>query len=385
MKFGWDILKKAAHAGKHPGIGGNVSLPRLALQGLPWLLSPAGRARPPLTLYWNVNSVCNLHCRMCDVGTFNEDSNFYKNLRIDRKLHEISVERFASVVAEVAKWQPAMAINGTEPLMYKPLGELVGIARRAGMDIAVTTGGYNLPERAAELAEAGLTRLNVSIDGAPALHDRIRGRKDVFARATGGIVAFKEAARKRGYEPEVLVCCTVMNMNYARLEDMYDAIAALPVDRINFTNMNFVTEQMAQAHNLRWGRKYPATVNCLSDEVQPREVDVAVLHEQMRRVQAKGGERVAFMPFFDLPALERYFHRPTEFMGSLPCMSTWFIAQIMADGEVIPYTRCYHVPLGNVNEQPFLDIWNGEKARAWRRELRREGRFPACTRCDMVY
>jgi hypothetical protein len=57
----------------------------------------------------------------------------------------------------------------------------------------------------------------------------------------------------------------------------------------------------------------------------------------------------------------------------------------MADGEVIPYTRCYHVPLGNINEQPFLELWNGEKARAWRGDLRRHGRFPACTRCDMVY
>jgi hypothetical protein len=43
------------------------------------------------------------------------------------------------------------------------------------------------------------------------------------------------------------------------------------------------------------------------------------------------------------------------------------------------------VPLGNINEQPFLEAWNSDKARAWRGDLRRHGRFPACTRCDMVY
>ena len=101
MKIGLDVLKKAMHAEKHPGISGNTSLPRLAWQGLPYLTSPAGRARPPVTIYWNVNSVCNLHCKMCDVGTFNEDSNFYKNLRIDRKLHEITLEKFSSVIDEV--------------------------------------------------------------------------------------------------------------------------------------------------------------------------------------------------------------------------------------------------------------------------------------------
>jgi radical SAM protein with 4Fe4S-binding SPASM domain len=74
-----------------------------------------------------------------------------------------------------------------------------------------------------------------------------------------------------------------------------------------------------------------------------------------------------------------------DFMGNIPCMSTWYIAQIMADGAVIPYTRCYYIPLGNINEDPFMTIWNGEKARAWRKDLRKHGRFPACTRCDMVY
>jgi Fe-coproporphyrin III synthase len=385
VKISLDVLKKALQARKHPGISGDISLVAMARQGLPYLTSLRGEAKPPITIYWNVNSVCNLHCKMCDVGTFNEESNFYKNLRIDRKLHEITVEKFCSVVDEVAPYKPVMAINGTEPIMYKPLGKVIAYARQAGLDVAVTTGGYNLPERAEELAEAGLTRLNVSIDGAPALHNQIRGRSNVFEKVTSGIKKFKEAAHQRGYDPQVLALCTIMNMNYRYLVEFYDAISQYPVDRINFTNMNFVTAEMAQAHNFKWGKKYVATVNCLSEEVQPGMVDVDVLFDQMSAVQAKGGSKVSFMPFFDKDQLSRYFHRPMEFMGDIPCMSSWYIAQIMADGEVIPYTRCYHVPFGNINEQPFLEVWNSEKANAWRRDLRQQGRFPACTRCDMVY
>ncbi|MCC7487981.1 MAG: radical SAM protein [Burkholderiales bacterium] len=385
MKIGLDVLRKALHAARHPGVGNGALLPVLAWKGLPWLISPGGWAHPPITIYWNVNSVCNLHCKMCDVGTFNEDSNFYRNLRIDRKLHEIALERFKGVIDEVRESRPMIAINGTEPLMYKPLAPAVAYARDAGLHVAVTTGGYDLPQRVEELAAARLSRLNVSIDGAPALHNRIRGRKDVFERVSAGIVRFKEAVRRLGHEAEVLVCCTVMSLNYDRLEEFYDAVAPLPVDRINFTNMNFVSAEMARAHNLKWGKKYAATVNCLSEEVAPHLVDTAVLAEQFRRVKAKGGGRVALMPDFSKEELDRYYHRPMEFMGKVPCMSTWYIAQIMADGEVIPYTRCYHVPLGNINRQTFAEIWNGEQARAWRRDLRRHGRFPACTRCDMVY
>ena len=385
MKIGLDVLKKALHAAKHPGVSDEASLSTLAWKGLPYLLSRGGWAHPPITVYWNVNSVCNLHCKMCDVGTFNEDSNFYKNLRIDRKLHEITLEKFKSVIDEVRESAPTIAINGTEPLMYKPLGAIVEYARGAGLLVAVTTGGYDLPQRAEELAAARLTRLNVSIDGAPALHNQIRGRKDVFERVTEGIVRFKEATRRLGHQAEVLVCCTVMSMNYDRLEEFYDAIVKFPIDRINFTNMNFVTATMAQTHNLKWGKKYTATVNCLSDEVAPHMVDTDVLHEQLGRVKAKGGDKVSLMPDFSREELSRYYHRPQEFMGSIPCMSTWYVAQIMADGEVIPYTRCYHVPLGNINQHSFTEIWNGERARAWRCDLRKHGRFPACTRCDMVY
>jgi len=385
MKIALDILKKALHARKHPGIGNQTSLFALSKQGLPYLTSPKGRAQPPITIYWNVNSVCNLHCKMCDVGTFNEDTNFYKNLRIDRKLHEITLEKFCSIVDEVQGFSPVMAINGTEPLMYKPLGAAIAYARSKGLEVAVTTGAYNLPQRAEELAEAGLTRLNVSIDGPPELHNEIRGKKDVFERATKGIIQFNEAAQKRGYRPEILVNCTVMNLNYTRLVDFYDSISTLPVDRINFVNMNFVTDQMAQNHNLKWGKKYPATINCLSEEVQPSLIDIEVLSSQMKAVQERGGDRISFLPILNKEQLQKFFHRPLEFMGHIPCMSSWFIAQVMADGVVIPYTRCYHVPLGNVNEQTFMDIWNGEKAMAWRRDLRNQGRFPACARCDMVY
>lgn len=384
MKFGIDLLKKALEVNKHPGVNSKMPFLSLVKQGMPYITSLDGGARPPVTIYWNINSVCNLHCKMCDVGNFNEDSNFYKNLRIDRKLHEISLEKFSGVVDEVAAFKTAISINGTEPLMYKPLGKAISYARSKGLDVAVTTGAYNLPERAQELADAGLTRLNVSIDGPSDLHNFIRGRKDVFERATKGIQLFRDAAEKQGLHPEVQVNCTIMSLNFSRLVDFYESVSALPIDKINFVNMSFVTDEMAQKHNLKWGKKYLATVNCLSDEVQPESVDVFVLNEQINALKKINDKRITFLLQTDLDSLTKYYKNTSEFMGSTPCMSTWFFAQVMANGEVIPFTRCYNVPLGNINDQSFSEIWNGEKAKSWRKELRKERRFPACARCDLV-
>lgn len=384
MSLNLDVLRKALHAKKHPGISESSGLVKLAQQGLPYLTSPGGKARPPMTLYWNVNSVCNLRCKMCDVGMFNENSNFFKNLRVDRKLHEIDPELFCRVIDEVTPFKTMIAINGTEPIMYKPLGEVVTYATRKGLNVAVTTGGYTLPARAEELAQAGLARLNVSIDGAPGLHDQIRGRSGAYERVTEGLIKFRQAAQRRGYQPEILINSTIMTMNYNRLVEFYEAVKSLPFDRINFFYMSFVTEEMALAHNLEWGHRYKATVNCLSDEVQPNMIDVDVLYSQLVELQQKKDPRLSIIPFLTPEKLRTYFFKPMQFMTGLPCMSSWFIAQIMANGEVIPYTRCYHVPLGNINEEPFLQLWNGEKAKAWRQDLRKQGRFPGCSRCDLV-
>lgn len=378
-----DTLKKALSVRKHPGISSDLSGLRLAMQGVPYLTSREGGAKPPLTIYWNVNSVCNLHCKMCDVGTFNEASNFFKILRIDRKLHEISLDRFKSVVDEVAPFGSVMSINGTEPLMYKPLGKAIAYARRAGLKVAVTTGGYNLPQKASELAEAGLSRLNVSLDGPPGIHNKIRGRPDSFERATDGIAKFKEAAKRQGLNAEVLAAFTISNLNCAYLDEFIDSLASFPVDRINFCYMTYVTKNMAALHNNTWKDKYSVTEMCVNEEVSPDQVDVDLLYKQIQLVKARKDRRIVFLPDYSYEQLTKFF-RSEEFMGNTSCMSSWYFIQIQADGELMPFTRCYRVHLGNINSQSFMDIWNGEKAKAWRRDLKREKRFPACARCSLV-
>lgn len=369
---------------RHPGMGKNASLPKLVLQAQPYLISLKGSARPPLTVYWSINSVCNLYCRMCDVGTANHESNFFRNLSINGKLKEIPIDRYKSVIDEVAPYRPMISITSTEPLMYKPLPEAIAYTRHKGMEIAITTGGYTLPKKAEELVDAGLTRLNVSIDGPPGLHNEIRGRKDSFEQSTRGIALAKEFAQREGKKLEVLVNFTISNLNYHSLEAFYDSISEFPVDRINFSYMNFVTQEMADAHNQEWGGKYRATVNCLNDDTDPQRVDVPVLFEQIKAVRAKDDKRAAFLSDFTQEELRTFFYKPMQFVNSQRCMVNWFIAEIIASGEVIPNTRCYYIPFGNINERPFMEIWNGEKMQAWRRDLRKQGRFPACTRCDQI-
>ena len=375
-------LQKGLQALKRPGIA--TDLPRLVNSAAPFYLPSAFQVRAPLTIYWSINSVCNLRCKMCDVGMFNEEGMFYKNLRIDRKLHEIDIGVFKRVTDEVAADKPFMAFNSTEPLMYKPLGEAVAYCAEHGLGSAVTTGAYTLPQRAAELAEAGLTRLNVSIDGPEDIHNYIRGRDDSFARSIEGIRAYADACSARGRGPEIYVNCTITNMNYDRLVDLHEAMALLPIKTLAFSFMWFIDEQTAEEQNARFGELYPVTASCYSEFIDPGAVDTDVLWGQMRALARR--PRVHFNPFFSREKLEKFFKEPHSYVEEgARCAASWFFLQVLADGAAIVYTRCHSKPVGNVNTTSVREIWNGPDMRRWRDFIQREGKMPMCRRCDLSY
>jgi MoaA/NifB/PqqE/SkfB family radical SAM enzyme len=359
-------------------------LPVLVRQAVPFLTSRQGYANPPLTIYWGINSVCNLACKMCDVGMANKNSNFFKNLRLDGSRQEIPLEKFKSVIDEVAPFKPMISITSTEPLLYKDLCEAIAYTRAKGLEIAVTTNGYLLPGLAEDLVRAGLSRLNVSIDGPAEVHNLIRGRRDSFQRTTEGVVLFKEAARRQGLTPEVLCAFTITNLNYRNLVDFVEAVARLPFDNIIFGHMTYVSPEMVQSHNDIWGNQFPAAASCINEVATPFLVDTKILHQQIQEVIGRQDARLRFLPEMNARQLETYYHNPGQFLSRARCMVSWFIAEIIGSGEVIPYTRCFNLSFGNVHEQKFMDIWNGEKMRAWRRQLRRVRRFPACSRCDQA-
>lgn len=58
-----------------------------------------------------------------------------------------------------------LRLTGGEPLLHKGLSTIAYAARQAGFeDVSVTTNGHLLAEQAETLAEAGVTRVNVSLD-----------------------------------------------------------------------------------------------------------------------------------------------------------------------------------------------------------------------------
>lgn len=102
-------------------------------------------------------------------------------------------------------------LTGGEPLMRKELWKLVRLLStiRGIEDIALTTNGYFLKEQARQLVDAGLNRVNVSLDSLDPRVFNEMARRDFFAKTWSGI----EEAERLGLSPIKLNVVLVRGIN----------------------------------------------------------------------------------------------------------------------------------------------------------------------------
>lgn len=380
----FNIIKKLCTLKWHVGAGQNLSPGRLVRQGMPYYLQRNGTAFMPMTMYININSRCNLKCRMCDIGQRNCESAFFKNM-IGNEGKDFPIDRFKSLINEVHGFKPYICITTTEPLLYPHLMEAIEYTVSRGLKINITTNGFLLEKFAGDLVRAGLSRLSISIDGPPHVHDGIRGVTNVHERAMSGIKKVNEAKKVQGKtEPKIYLNTAIIDKNHASIIEMIEAAPLDCIEHWNLKLMVFCTQEMADEHNKLFGDKYHATETCLSGGISLKDIDVKVLSEQVKLAKMRCKGKCSF--YFDesIHKLKKYFFEPHKFMDDTNCVMPWFVAQLTSRGDLIGLTRCYFATFGNILDRRFEDVWNDEPMRNFRRDLRKYGRLPACTRCDGV-
>ncbi len=106
----------------------------------------------------SVTDLCNLKCQYC----MPEEG-------VEKKAHQdiLRIEDYLKLITEMTKLGiDKVRLTGGEPLVRKGIVELVeGIGSLKEIkDLAITTNGVLLKKYAKELKDAGLTRVNISID-----------------------------------------------------------------------------------------------------------------------------------------------------------------------------------------------------------------------------
>lgn len=164
------------------------------------LIDSFGRVHNNLRI--SVTDRCNIRCFYCMPA---EDVQF---------VHRSKIMSFEEIVKFVRMVVP-MGVNkirltGGEPLVRKNIPDLVKmISEIPGIeDIGITTNGILLPQYAQQLYDAGLRRINISLDALNAKKFEEITRRDDYEKVREGI----RSAHAAGFSPVKINAVSIRNM-----------------------------------------------------------------------------------------------------------------------------------------------------------------------------
>ena len=167
--------------------------------------------RPLETLRVSITDRCNFRCVYCmPKEVFGRDYAF-----LDRR-ELLSFEELTRVVRVFASLGVrTVRLTGGEPLVRRDVEGLVAqLAAIPGLELALTTNGALLPQKAQALADAGLTRVTVSLDSVDDAQFRAMNDVDfpvdrvlegIDAAAAAGLPVKVNAVVKRGLNDDGIV------------------------------------------------------------------------------------------------------------------------------------------------------------------------------------
>ncbi len=263
---------------------------------------------------------CNFRCIYCMPETGVDQLAHDEILRIEE------IERLVRIAADLGI--RSVRLTGGEPLVRKGVVDLV----RAITDIpqiknvSMTTNGVLLPSMACDLKEAGLDRVNISLDTLDADQFKTITRVGKVEDTLAGI----DAALEYGFDPVKINAVAIRSLNQDFLQ-----FAKLSIDRplhVRFIEFMPVGDSDSTGvDGSGWGK----------DDVIPSEELFAIINEQARKeglpeLTTSGNDPVGWGP-------ARYFQFPGALgtVGFISPLSRHFCAEcnrlrLTADGQIRP-------------------------------------------------
>lgn len=278
---------------------------------------------------------CNLRCLHCYSASAPEE----------RDLLPVPL-LLAAITDAAAEGYSVASFSGGEPLLYKPLAELLDHAHACTMRTTITSNGMLLNENHAALLEGRADLLAISLDGAPDSHNRIRAHD----RAFDIMASHLEFARKHAIPFGFIFTLTQHNL------DELEWVAAFAVEQ---------GAKLLQIHPLEeTGR---ASLAMKGD--QPDEIECTYAFIEAERIRKLVGEKMVVQ--LDLVHRGLLHAIPDRLLADLPeCMDlARSLSELLSplviepDGEVVPLTYGFarQYSLGNLFHSGLLAL-----AKSWK-------------------
>ncbi|GAB6265627.1 MAG: heme b synthase [Methanothrix sp.] len=290
-----------------------------------------------LIIAWELTAACNLSCQYCRASASHEPDQ-----------GELDTDEAKRFVESIAPRKPMLILSGGEPLLRPDLFQIIRLAVSLGIRVSLASNGTLItPELAKEIADSGVSRVSISLDGADAaMHDLGRGQGS-FKRSIRGI----ENLRGR---VDFQINFTVTQKNQSELIRIFDLAEKLGAAALH--------------------------IFFLVPTGRGREEDVITpvrQEEMLRQIEGEMDRRTLEVQVTCAPQYAR-LKRPGHERGSGGCLAGRRFVFVSRKGEVYP---CGYLPLrvGSVREKNFIEIWENSPELQALREGKLKGK---CGRCE---
>jgi radical SAM protein with 4Fe4S-binding SPASM domain len=281
---------------------------------------------------------CNLSCAFCYAGC--GVGALPDGWSEERVMTDDEVCRVLDVIRHDAHC-PSVSFTGGEPTLRPGLSRLVAHAKDLGLKVNLISNGQRLDaRRVAELAEAGLDSVQLSLEGpTAAVHDDLVARAGAFDRLWVAV----EHLRGRGVRVHTNTTLNRRNLPHARA--IVDLVAERGLDRLT---MNLVIPCGSAGSEPALAVPY--------SEIGPH---VLRLRD---RAEARGVQLIWYSPL-PLCLLNTVAHG----LGNRGCAAADGLLHVGPGGDVLPCSSFGHAEsLGNLLRDPFEEVWESRAARFFR-------------------
>ena len=293
---------------------------------------------------------CNLSCRFCYAGCTCHRGPQRGEMTTDQ------VKRVLEIIRRDAQ-VPSVSFTGGEPTLRDDLPALIAHARSLGLRVNLITNGTRLtPGRVEALAEADLNSAQVSLESAsPSQHDRLTQKTGSWERTLSGVQNLTRAG---------ITChmnTTLTAPTAAAAPNLVNLACEMGLTRLSM-NMVIPTGSADAEHRDLWLRY---------GEMGP------IVEAVRRRARSLG---IEFLWYSPTPYC--LYNPVAHGLGNKGCAACDGLLSVSPTGDVFP---CSSLPVsvGNLLRKDFRAVWNGRRARYYRRKKFAHKKCRACEKFDL--
>ena len=334
-------------------------------------------------IYLKLTPVCNLKCVMC--GQRGDKGYLKGEVGVQESKKILPLEQYKKLADELSTVRPVYYLWGGEPFLYPDLIPLVKYLKSKKSFVSINTNGTMLEKFAEQIVDAGPDVIFVSLDAFRDINDEIRG-KGSYDKVVAGFKAINEAKIKLNKKAPLMgVVTTVTNKNYKVLADLAEACKDFKIDVHIYNLGTYTNDKIVAEQKKHMKEKLDTDIDCLEayNTGYNKGINGQECYDILNKIHSTDyGYLSITVPALNPEKIDEYYGN-LEIPVRDHCIVPWCQCDINYNGDVHFCADYTDYVIGNITEQSFKDIFNGERANKFRHAIHesKDGMFPGCIRC----